>query len=304
MPALDFKEIATAQGGPERDQFELFAREFLVLEGFTVAAGPDRGPDGGRDLVVEEARQGPGGRTDVRWLVSCKHKAHSGNSVTPEDESNIRDRLGTHACTGFIAFYSTLPSSGLARNLEALKPRFECLVYDPERIERRLLETQGGLQLARRFMPRSFAWWAASHPVRGMDSPAAPSAREQPFFLREPHADLAVALREAGGRKSPVFCVIFDPAHPTRSKLNYALGYFMEYQATKRLVDEHFVAVVGPSSAAELSRMVPDDDPLELCLWVVLDPSGRILRREGVYANPDEGLKRVREVIRQSEGGS
>ena len=137
-----------------------------------------------------------------------------------------------------------------------------------------------------------------------MNSPAAPSAREQPFFLREPHADLAVALREAGGRKSPVFCVIFDPAHPTRSKLNYSLGYFMEYQVTKRLVDEHFVAVVGPSSAAELSRMVPDDDPLELCLWVVLDPSGRILRREGVYANPDEGLKRVREVIRQSEGGS
>ncbi len=58
--------------------------------------------------------------------------------------------------------------------------------------------------------------------------------------------------------------------------------------------------MVGPSSAPELSRLVPDDDPLERCLWVVLDPSGRIFRREGVYANPDEGLKRVREVIRQS----
>lgn len=43
MAALDFKEIPTAQGGPERDQFELFAREFLVQEGFKVVAGPDRG---------------------------------------------------------------------------------------------------------------------------------------------------------------------------------------------------------------------------------------------------------------------
>ena len=60
--------------------------------------------------------------------MSCKHKAHSGNSVAPDDEANIRDRVETHACTGFIAFYSTLPSSGLARNLEALRLRFECLI--------------------------------------------------------------------------------------------------------------------------------------------------------------------------------
>lgn len=92
--------------------------------------------------------------------------------------------------------------------------------------------------------------------------------------------------------------VIFDPAHPQRSKLNFALGYFMEYQTTKRLVDEHFVPIVGPSSGPQLSALVPEDDPLELCLWVVLNPAGDILRREGVYANPDEGMKRVREVIR------
>jgi hypothetical protein len=73
----------------------------------------------------------------------------------------------------------------------------------------------------------------------------------------------------------------------------------MEYETTKRLVDESFVALVGPSSDPALSELVPEDDPLESCLWVVLDLSSSIIRRERIYANPDEGMKRVREVIRR-----
>jgi hypothetical protein len=144
MAALDFAEIATAQSGPNRDQFELFAREFLVAEGFRIVEQPDRGADGGRDMIVEEDRLGPGGANVVRWLVSCKHKAHSGASVTPADEQNIRDRLGTHRCHGFITFYSTLPSSGLGQTLNALKPIFEYLQLDAEAIERKLLDSPRG----------------------------------------------------------------------------------------------------------------------------------------------------------------
>lgn len=90
MPALDFKEIAPASAGPSRDQFELFAREFLEFMGFTTIVGPDRGADGGRDLVIEDTRSGIVGETRVRWLVSCKHKAHTGASVTSDDEQDIR----------------------------------------------------------------------------------------------------------------------------------------------------------------------------------------------------------------------
>jgi HJR/Mrr/RecB family endonuclease len=59
--ALDFREIPSAQSGADRDQFELFAREFLVQEGFRIVEGPDRGPDKGRDLIAEERRERPGG---------------------------------------------------------------------------------------------------------------------------------------------------------------------------------------------------------------------------------------------------
>ena len=94
MSAIDFKEIPEAHlGGGLQDTFELFARDFLSHLGYTVVEDPSRGADGGRDLVVIEHRSGVGGETTVRWLVSCKHKAHSGSSVTPQDEANIRDRI-------------------------------------------------------------------------------------------------------------------------------------------------------------------------------------------------------------------
>jgi hypothetical protein len=297
MPALDFQEIAIPQAGPDRDQFELFAREFLDQEGFTIISGPDRGADDGRDLIVKEVRQGPGGTNEVSWLVSCKHKAHSGSSVTPSDELNIRDRIETHGCTGFISFYSTLPSSGLGTILDGLRPKYGLLLYDREVIERKLLENRRGRQLAARFMPVSFQKWVTTSQYALPTTIVDPQREQTFFFLSNPRSDLSSALGAATEQGRLVFVVIFDPAHPTRSKLNYALGYFMEYQTTKRLVEEHFVAVVGPSSDPQLSRLVPDDDPLEACLWVVLNSSGNILRRESLYPAPDEGLKRVREVI-------
>ncbi|PTS81302.1 hypothetical protein DBR17_09840 [Sphingomonas sp. HMWF008] len=144
-------------------------------------------------------------------------------------------------------------------------------------------------------MQASQAASLAMHPVSD------PQRSMNKFFLRPPHDDLETACAEAAERKLLVFAVIYDPDHPTRSKLDFSLGYFMEYQTTKRLVDQHFVAMVGPSSDPALSALVPEDDPLELCLWAVITPDGTIRRREGVYANPDEGLKRVRAVVAKTQ---
>ncbi|TCN75720.1 restriction endonuclease [Shewanella fodinae] len=94
MTVLDFKEIPEAHiATGEQDTFELFARDFLDFIGYKIITNPDRGADGGVDLIVEESRTGVGGETIIRWLVSCKHKAHSGKSVTPTDDANIRDRV-------------------------------------------------------------------------------------------------------------------------------------------------------------------------------------------------------------------
>ena len=176
MPILNFKEIPLPTSGASRDQFELFAREFLDFVGFQVVVGPDRGPDAGRDLIVEEIRTGIAGETRVRWLVSCKHKAHSGASVTPDDESDIHDRVRTHDCKGFLGIYSTLPSSGLAAKLNASGLPFEVQVYDHEKIEKQLLSSKGAL-LAQRFFPSSWLRWKKEHPT------PAKIFREEPELL-------------------------------------------------------------------------------------------------------------------------
>ena len=165
MPAIDFKEIPEAHlGGGLQDTFELFARDFLSHLGYMVAEDPSRGADGGKDLVVIERRSGVGGETRIQWLVSCKHKAHSGSSVNPQDEANIRDRIEANRCNGFIGFYSTLPSSGLADAITMLSAKTEMQTFDREKIESYLLKSPAGLHLAKRYFPNSVSKWIGETP--------------------------------------------------------------------------------------------------------------------------------------------
>lgn len=118
-----------------------------------------------------------------------------------------------------------------------------------------------------------------------------------PFFIEEPISTLKKAIAVSKSTGKPVFLVVYDDDHPSKSQLYYSLGCFMSYFSTKRLVQDHFVVAVVPTTDKFAASLVPPDDPLENCLWVVLGADGQILRREGVYANSDEGLKRVREVV-------
>lgn len=295
MPVFDFREIPIPSSGASRDQFELFAREFMEMEGFKVLSGPDRGPDLGRDLLLEETRIGPGGETKLRWLVSCKHKAHSGNAVSVDDEQNIRDRLKHHKCSGFVAFYSTIPSSSLSAMIDGLRDEFEVIRYDSERIEVKLLGTRQGQELARRFMPMAYTRWANS--VAPPPASVSVVSQHSGFFLSEPFVTLSAAQARAIELGKWLFIVIFDELHPTKSKMTYLLSNFLEFNTTKRLVDEYFVSAIVPSSGPGVAELIPDSDPLEECLLVVMDNEGNIYRQESVYANPNVGMQRVRDIV-------
>lgn len=162
MPVLDFKEIPQANvADGQQDIFELFARDFFKMLGFEIVEGPDRGQDGGRDLIVVENRDGIIGKTQFKWLVSCKHKIHSGQSVIDSDETDITDRVKAHGTSGFIGFYSTIISSGLSRKIRGLG--IEHNVFDREKIEAMLLENELGGKLAKRYFPISYLKWEASN---------------------------------------------------------------------------------------------------------------------------------------------
>jgi hypothetical protein len=166
MSAIDFKEIPEAHlGSGLQDTFELFARDFLGHLGYKIEEDPSRGADGGKDIVVIEERIGVGGATIVRWLVSCKHKAHSGASVSTKDEANIRDRIDANNCHGFIGFYSTLASSGLSITIKGLSSKAHIQIFDHEKIESFLLNSAHGVHLAKRFFPESIATWIGENPA-------------------------------------------------------------------------------------------------------------------------------------------
>ena len=86
--------------------------------GFSIEEGPDRGTDGGRDIIGVERRHGKLGASTVRWLISCKHKAHSGKAVKKGEEEDIIGRCRKFNATGFIGFYSTIAGSYITDELE------------------------------------------------------------------------------------------------------------------------------------------------------------------------------------------
>lgn len=154
---IDFTEIPKAnKGGKHQDRFELFARDFLRAIGYKIIRGPDRGADGNKDIIISEATVGIGGNeTTTKWLVSCKHHAHSGKSVADKDEPNIIDRVTQHKCKGFMGVYSTLPSSGLSNRLYGIRKKVPSVIFDSARIEEMIFNCKQKEQLLLRYFPKS-----------------------------------------------------------------------------------------------------------------------------------------------------
>ena len=164
---LDFKEIPEAnKGGGLQDTFELFTRDFLSHLGYRIIEDPDRGADGKCDLIVEERVAGLSIEYVIRWLVSCKHYAHSGKSVNDSDEINIVERMHQHGCDGFMGVYSSICSTSLNGILKGLKTNgHKVIVYEHEKIEKELLKSDiEGFRICSRYMPKSFEKYQLEHP--------------------------------------------------------------------------------------------------------------------------------------------
>jgi hypothetical protein len=157
MKHVDFKQIPQSLNGSTQNSFEFFARDFFECLGFEVIIGPGRGPDEGKDLVVEEKLEGILQKNiKFRWLVSCKHFAHSGKAVSHSLEPDILGRVQTHKCNGFICFYSTLPTSGLRNNLERIGVDCPIRIFDKAKIEKYLFEEAKMRSLRIRYFPHDF----------------------------------------------------------------------------------------------------------------------------------------------------
>lgn len=159
---IDLTEVST-----DGEIWELFARDFLLQLGFFVESSPDRGADAGKDLLITEELKGHLNRYRFRWLVSCKHFAHSKRSVSEGDEPNILERLEAFQADGFIGFYSTVGSSGLNQRLNQLKHTGKIKdfrLFDGQLIENHLVRL-GFSKLLMRYFPASYTRLKPLHKI-------------------------------------------------------------------------------------------------------------------------------------------
>ncbi len=157
---INFREIPPANSGSgAQDTFEMFARDFFATKGYKIISGPGRGADGGIDLKVSEQRNISGTLREFFWLVSCKHYAHSGKAISPQVESNIRDRVEANGCEGFIGFYSRIPTTALETTLKGQSNKVEYRLFDNEKIEKEIIGFADMEQIFLRYFPTSYQKW-------------------------------------------------------------------------------------------------------------------------------------------------
>jgi putative GTP pyrophosphokinase len=179
-----------------------------------------------------------------------------------------------------------------AKNAGVDNPNLEDLLSD---ISNRLANEDATLIKFRDYYQKLADEKLANNTREGFQSASSESGPK--YFMSKPFLILQDALAEAQKKALPVFAVIYDAGHSSKSRMEYYLGYFLEYETTKKLVDENFVTALIPVSQGQVRSLVPSNDPLEKCRLIVLRPNGSELASEGLQANPDVGLDRVREIV-------
>lgn len=151
---INFAEIRTA------NDFELFTCDLLRSMGYEIIIRPGEGPDGGRDMIVEETRRGILSDTMVRYLVSCKHFTN-GKAVGTSDEQDVPGRVSKHHCDAFLGVYSTHPTNQLVTDCQGWTTNpdrsraFNAKILDGSEIRKQLFELAQGQRLVKQYFPMS-----------------------------------------------------------------------------------------------------------------------------------------------------
>ncbi|WP_042201254.1 restriction endonuclease [Paenibacillus camerounensis] len=147
---INFKELPRDGTDLERLTRELFHRE-----GYEVH-WTGKGPDGGRDLIVIEKVQGPLSKFERKWLIQCKHKAHSGNSIGKDEANSLITDCERINAEGYLMVCTTSLSSGLIQAYEEIKSSRKLVIdyWDDVKLEEKLLKPTN-FQLVDQFFPIS-----------------------------------------------------------------------------------------------------------------------------------------------------
>jgi hypothetical protein len=106
---IDFAELVSAVPG---EGLEELVRQIGRRKGLS-PSWSGRGSDSGRDLYFTETLSGSLSKEKITWLVSCKDKAKSNESVSERDlpAPGIKDKLAQHDANGFLLVTTTTVGS-------------------------------------------------------------------------------------------------------------------------------------------------------------------------------------------------
>ncbi len=152
---IDYTELLTDVPG---EGLEEVTRQLGRRKGLTVQWS-GRGADSGRDLTFTEIRSGPLSRGMVVWMVSCKDKAKSGDSVTERDLPSITDKCRQHGAKGFLLVTTTRVGTAAKALLDRLDESnggdIRTLVWDASELDSMLLDPDNH-GLLQQFLPKSY----------------------------------------------------------------------------------------------------------------------------------------------------
>lgn len=154
---IDFTELPSGVKGEGLEQLARQIGNRMNLSPVWSGRGADRGVD----LIFTENLEGPLSRERIRWLVSCKDKATSGDSVHERDlpTPSIQDKLKQHGSNGFLLVTTTTASTNTKTLLDSLDKRnggdIHTLVWDLAELTSFLLRPENH-DILQQFLPQSY----------------------------------------------------------------------------------------------------------------------------------------------------
>lgn len=204
---IDFKELPE-----DGNAFEQLIREMLLFYDLH-PQWSGKGPDQGRDIIATEILRGPLGDFERKWLVQCKHFAHSRKSVGRTDVGDVVGDCRQVGAQAYLLACSTQPSSSLITKLKEITARLENQLltkfWDGVDIEKRMNEPRL-FALGHIFFPKSFS----STPWRlyNRGAPNLWSAHYKDYFL---HLNSRIAGSHPGLKDCECIIAILEKISPT-----------------------------------------------------------------------------------------
>ncbi len=116
-------------------------------------------------------------------------------------------------------------------------------------------------------------------------------------FGTVPGRDLDAALKRAQKENKRIFLAIYDPKGDYNDQ-GLQIKYFTDMEETKKLLKENFIIVLLARTHKDAAKYIVGMNT-ERPRYILLSSTGTKLKDDTLAANPEDGLRRIKELLAQ-----